>query len=85
MSLRFITDIGDKDRPALMIQLKNKLRQLMESTALFRQIADLTRAQYRPEKYYMRGPGPKAEAKAKARAAFAGDTRVPGSGKARGK
>jgi hypothetical protein len=85
MSLRFITDIGDKDRPALMIQLKNKLRQFMESTALFRHIADLTRAQYRPEKYYMRGPGPKAEAKAKARAAFPTDARVPRNAKAQGK
>jgi hypothetical protein len=79
MSLHFIMGTGDKDRTALMSQMKNKLRQLLQSTALFRQILNLTRTQYRPEKYYMRGPGPKAEAKA--RAAFAMDRRVAGGAK----
>jgi hypothetical protein len=40
------------------------MRSLLEKNALFRFLTRWAEDQYRPEKYYMRGPGPKAKAKA---------------------
>jgi hypothetical protein len=40
------------------------MRSLLENNPLFRFLTRWAEEQYRPEKYYMRGPGPKAKAKA---------------------
>ncbi len=55
-----IADDDPRDRRDLAMQ---KLKSLLTDNALVRFLVRHTKRQYRPEKYYMRGPGPKALAK----------------------
>ncbi len=64
MSSRSTTDIADKDGLQGSPERSRSMRSLLEKTALFRFLTRWAQDQYRPEKYYMRGPGPKAKAKA---------------------
>jgi hypothetical protein len=41
-----------------------KLASILKDNAILRFFARYSEDQYRPEKHYMRGPGPKAKAKA---------------------
>jgi len=69
MSLGSTMDTA-KDKGEELEQSKPKERRsLLTDNVLYRLIARFSEEQYRPEKYYMRGPGPKAKAKEQERAA----------------
>lgn len=63
MSYHSTTDIDENDLQGPRDHLMKKLGSLLRDNALFRFFARHARGQYRPEKHYMRGPGPKAKAK----------------------
>jgi hypothetical protein len=63
MSSRSTTDTADKEGDKEPSQSAHRTHSLLEDNALFRLFARLSDDQYKPEKYYMRGPGPKAKAK----------------------
>jgi hypothetical protein len=44
-------------------QMKKKVMSLFKRTALWRWLESKRRDRYRPEKHYMRGPGPKSQHK----------------------
>lgn len=64
MSSRSTTVIADKDGREGSPERSTSMRSMLENIAFFRFLTRWTEEQYRPEKYYMRGPGPKAKAKA---------------------
>jgi len=63
------TDIADENCEDASAQDRKRL-SLLENNAFLRLLMRLSVEQYRPEKHYMRGPGPKA----KARMQIAGST-----------
>ncbi len=63
MSLHSTTDTAEKSLES-KDQLMNKLWFILSNNALVRVFSRPVEEQYRPEKHYMRGPGPKAKAKA---------------------
>lgn len=63
MSYHSTTDIADDDVQNSKDHVMKKLSSLLRDNALVRFFTRGSRDQYKPEKYYMRGPGPKAKAK----------------------
>ncbi len=63
MSSRYTTGIADDDLSIARNYMMYKLSTFLNDNALVRLITRSKKDQYKPEKYYMRGPGPKAKAK----------------------
>jgi hypothetical protein len=63
MSFHFTTGIADKVRPDQKVFLMKALRSLFKDNTIIKFLSQSVKGQYRPEKHYMRGPGPKAKAK----------------------
>jgi hypothetical protein len=63
MSFRSTTDTDEKDLEDEKDSPMKDLTSLLKDNAIFRFFTRYTEDQYRPEKHYMRGPGPKAKAK----------------------
>jgi hypothetical protein len=82
MSFHFTTGIADKVRPNQKVFLMKALRSLLKDNAIIRFFSQSVKGQYRPEKHYMRGPGPKAKAKF-APSGAKPDTRPDGGRKAK--
>jgi hypothetical protein len=64
MSYRSTTGIAEKDFQEERDRPMKKLVSILKDNPVFRFFARYSAEQYRPEKHYMRGPGPKAKAKA---------------------
>jgi hypothetical protein len=64
MSYHSTTDTAEKDFQEERDRPMKKLATILKDNRLVRFFARYAEDQYRPEKHYMRGPGPKASAKA---------------------
>lgn len=64
MSLRSTTVTDEKNSKKSNEDGIKKARSLLPGTALFRFLSLRSDDSYKPEKHYMRGPGPKAKASA---------------------
>jgi hypothetical protein len=64
MSYHSTTGIDEKTFQETKDHPMKKLLSVLKDNPIFRFIARYSEDQYRPEKHYMRGPGPKAKAKA---------------------
>ncbi len=71
MSLISTIDLAEQTLRRVRDQAGRVLRAWVTDSALARLIAQLGTRKYRPERCYMRGPGPKAKAKANAQARHA--------------
>ena len=60
---RFIKSIPSQVRKIPKNQIMKKLNVLLNPQVLAKLLPWNVKDRYRPEKYYMRGPGPKAKAK----------------------
>lgn len=63
MSYRSTTDTAENDVSNFEDDLMKRLRFWLKANPVFRFFAFNAKDHYRPEKFYMRGPGPKAKAK----------------------
>ena len=61
---RFTKPIPNRVRKTLKNRIMKHLNVLLNTYALAKFLPWKAKDRYRPEKYYMRGPGPKAKAKA---------------------
>ena len=64
MSYRSTTDIAETEFQGVRTSKMKNLIAFLKDNALVRYLTRYSEDQYRPEKHYMRGPGPKAKAKA---------------------
>jgi len=64
MSYHSTTGIDEKTFQETKDYPMKRLLSVLKDNVIFRFIARYSEDQYRPEKHYMRGPGPKAKAKA---------------------
>jgi hypothetical protein len=63
MTYHTTTDMDEEDIERSRFHLFSKLSGWLKDSLLARLIAQHAGGQYRPEKHYMRGPGPKTRAK----------------------